>query len=133
MPVERCRIYLALLFGASFIVLTGLLGISVFKGLIYISDFITLLMSLFAVYSAHLGMIAGALFGPTNESRSKSLFWLAFGMALIWILILSARTIYFTFAASDSVSSLSDDLVKVGGMSSVLVGGAMSYIFNKKE
>ena len=133
MPLERCRIYLALLFGESFIVLTGLLGISVFKGLIYISDFITLLMSLFAVYSAHLGMIAGALFGPTNESRSKSLFWLAVGMALIWILILSARTIYFTFAASDSVSSLSDDLVKVGGMSSVLVGGAMSYIFNKKE
>lgn len=133
MPLERCRIYLTILFGASFVLQATLLWICVLKGLIYVPDFTTLLMSVFAVYSAHIGIIVGALFGPTNETRSRSFFWLAFGMASVWIAILAARTGYFTFAANDTMSSLSGDLVKYGGMSSVLVGGAMSYVFNKKE
>lgn len=133
MPLAQSRIYLAVLFVGSFVLQTLLLLTSLLRGLIYVSDFTTLLMSAFAVHSAHFGSILGALFGPISEKRSKALFWSAFALGSIWILILASRTAYFTFAASDSVSSLSDDLVKIGGISSVLVGAALSYFFNKKS
>src|SRR5215510_14068334 len=127
MPLLRCRIYLALLFIASFVVQCGLLLVSLWRGLIYSSDFTTLLVAAFAVHSAHFGAIFGALFGAADETRDKALFWIAFLLGLIWSFILAVRTGYFTFAqGSDTVTGLSDDLVKIGGISSVLVGGALS-------
>ena len=95
-------------------------------------DLQSLIIKLLAVYSVHLGVIAGGAFAqekarPPRTSTVASAAALL--MALVWNLLLVGRSLSFAFARQDSAADLIKYLETVSDYGSFLVVGALAFFF----
>jgi hypothetical protein len=99
------------------------------------SELVTLLGKLLTIYSIHLAVIIGAVFGQRKlpaRAKNPPSFLLATTLATVWNLLLVWRTLAFTFADRDSVTAVTAYLDTISGASSFLVVGVLAYYFSNK-
>lgn len=93
-----------------------------------------LILKLLAVYSVHLGVIAGGIFAQAKTRAPKASVVAAAGAILfagLWNLLLVGRSLAFAMAQQDSVTDLIKYLETVGDYGSFLVVAALAFFFSK--
>jgi hypothetical protein len=132
MKLVNAQNRILLVFVLSLLAVLSLVSVSYARKAIYSQDLRDLVVRFLAIYSIPLGVIIPGIFGKVS-SRGRlappRAFWTAVALALIWNLLLMGRTVFFTFAAEDQVSSLLDFINTVATASSFLTVGALSYFF----
>ena len=121
-----------LVFVLSLLAVLALVSISYAQRAIYSSDLRDVVVRFLAIYSIPLGVIIPGMFGRASSGKRlapRRAFWTALALALIWNLLIIGRTVFFTFATEDQVSSLLDFINTVATASSFLTVGALSYFF----
>ena len=104
------------------------------RGRMWPEEFTSIVQKLLATYAAQLGLVLGAVFAKQKASRGNpqpGLSWVALILAIIWNLLLAARSISFCFAQQDSVADLTKYLDTVGPAGAFLVAGVIAYFFGK--
>ena len=93
-----------------------------------------LILKLLAVYSVHLGVIAGGMFAQSRMRPVKPETPTAVAailMAAVWNLLLVGRSISFVISRQDSVADLIRYLGAVADYGSFLVVAALAFFFSK--
>jgi hypothetical protein len=93
-----------------------------------------LILKLLAIYSVHLGVIAGGMFGQSRmpDLRPGTATALtAIVMAVVWNLLLVGRSLSFVIWRQDSVAELIRYLGAVADYGSFLVVAALAFFFSK--
>jgi hypothetical protein len=119
-------------FVVSLLLALCLVGFSYGKNAIYAEDLRELTVRFLAIYSVPLGLIVSGIFAKSDSSKGVApgrAFWTAIALAAIWNALILGRTLLFTFAAEDQVSSLVDFISGVAAASSFLTVAALTYFF----
>ena len=104
------------------------------RGRMWPEEFTSIVQKLLATYAAQLGLVLGAVFAKQKASTGNpqlGLSWVALILAIIWNLLLAARTISFSLAQQDSIADLIKYFDTVGPAGAFLVAGAIAYFFGK--
>lgn len=92
-----------------------------------------LLIKLLTVYSVHLAIILGGIFGQQGRNKPTGLaFKIALAVSVIWNLLLVWRSVKFGLSAEDSAKELIEYLGDISSASAFLVAGALTYFFSKQ-
>ncbi len=97
-------------------------------------DLQALVLKLLAVYSVHLGVIAGGMFaqsGMRDVKPGTATAVTAILVALVWNLLLVGRSLSFAASKEDSVADLIKYLGAVADYGSFLVVAALAFFFAK--
>lgn len=100
------------------------------------ADMRILITSLFAIYSVHLAIIAGGLFGANKQSeqvQARLSMSFALTTATIWNLLILVRTIMFVADSHDSWLALKSFYELAASSGSFLVAGSLAYFFAARE
>jgi hypothetical protein len=137
MTFARARTILVLIFIFFFTFNNLLIVIPFVKNSYGSESLINIMTRILVVYSVHVAVILGGIFGQKNSPRdltSKDSFWIAFIVALLWNILLTWRCIVFTFIETDTTD---EDLIKyidtVAPASSFFVSGALTYFFTDQN
>ena len=128
--------------GARFVLLSVFIGflivqmvaLSIVNQKMWPDEFQAAILKVLAVYSVHLTVILGAIFGQTGtqvKDAPAELAWAAILLALLWNLLLGWRAVSFSLASQDSVQNLVKFYDGVSSTSSFLVAGALTFFFTK--
>lgn len=99
-------------------------------------DLQALILKLLAVYSVHLGVIAGGMFaksGLRDPKPSGVATISAILLAVVWNLLLVVRSLSFAGSRQDSAADLIKYLGTVADSGSFLVAAALAYFFAKNK
>ncbi|HLG12944.1 MAG TPA: hypothetical protein VJH03_00250 [Blastocatellia bacterium] len=135
MRTTRARLILVSVFLVFFVLMIGAIFVPFQKGEIYSESMLTLLKKLLAVYSVHLAVIFGGIFGQWKSGIDKVPtlpFWIGLVLVFIWNALLAWRFLVFCFSEKDTVGALSAYLDTVVPATSFLVAGALSFFFAKR-
>lgn len=137
MRLETARWGLFIVFIISLIGLAATLIIAFSSGEISSGSLTNMLTKLVAIYSVHLAVIVGGIFGrgtASPESMTPRLaFWAALVLAVVWNAGFLWRFIFFVVSADDTVERLSTYVETLAPVSSFLVAGALSFFFAKRD
>jgi hypothetical protein len=94
-----------------------------------------LVVLLLTVYSVHLSVIMGGLFGSGGSSirGNRGTAVVAITLSALWNLLLVVPVMMFCLAKQAVVADLQAELTDIAGMSSFLVAGMLSYYFSRRE
>ena len=99
-------------------------------------DLLALILKLLAVYSVHLGVIAGGMFaqsGMRDAKPSTATAMSAILLSLVWNLLLVGRSLSFVMSRQDSASDLMKYLETVADYGSFLVVAALAFFFTRNS
>jgi len=139
MKFSVAQLWILSVFVSSLLLELCLTGVSYAKNAIYTQDLRDLAVRFLAIYSVPLGLIISGIFAKSDSSKRVApnrAFWTAMALAAIWNALILGRTVLFTFAAEDQVSTLLDFITGVAAASSFLTVAALTYFFttsNDKE
>ena len=133
MNITKARSLIISVFVISFVIITLLVIIPFAKGYYGSESLLNLMQKILIVYSIHLGVISGGIFGQGASEKkltSPLAFNLAFIMSLIWNILLIWRCISFNFIETDTTDvDLAQYIDNIAPASSFLVSGALAYFF----
>jgi hypothetical protein len=139
MKFSVAQLWILSVFVASLLLELCLVGGSYARNAIYPQDLRDLAIRFLAIYSVPLGLIISGIFAKSDSSERVApsrAFWTAIALAAIWNALILGRTLLFTFASEDQVSTLVDFISGVAAASSFLTVAALTYFFttsNDKE
>lgn len=132
---NNARVILIFNFIFFFVSIILLLIFPFLKSEITSETLIDLLKKIISIYSVHFGVIVGGVFGKDFSSEvltSKTPFWLAFVLTLIWNILMTWPMIIFSFTTMYTDQNISDYIDSIPTLSSFLVSGSLAYFFAKK-
>jgi fatty acid desaturase len=132
---NNARIALTFNFVFFFFSIVLLLIFPFLKSEITSETLIDLMKKVISIYSVHFGVIIGGIFGKDVSSEvlaSKTPFWLAFVLTLIWNILITWPMIIFSFTTMSTDQDVSDYIDAIPTLSSFLVSGSLAYFFAKK-
>ena len=138
MTINKARVMLLVPFLGSLIIHILAIMTVYQAGAIYRDDLTTLLPKVLTIYSVHLAVIFGGIFGQ-QARRGKQVpataFWIALTVTLLWNLLLVWRSISFALIAfnmgEDRINDYLAYLDIVSSTGAFLVVGALAYFFSK--
>lgn len=135
MTITRAQVALAAAFVVSLLIQVGLIFYSQYKGAIYPDEQTTIISKLLGVYAVHLAVIIGGIFSQQVDKLQRvpvAAFWFAMALAVIWNLLLTSRTVSFTFSKVDDINDYISFLTTISSASSFLVMAAIAFFFTKR-
>lgn len=130
--IWRVRITLLTMFITAF-VLQLVCVTAVYKSM-WPDEYVQVMVKLFGIYSVHLSVILGAIFGgkpPDHAQPPRLLTPIAVALAALWNVLIGWRTVAFAFTAGEKVTDLIAYLDGVSAASAFLVTGLLTTYFIK--
>jgi hypothetical protein len=133
MTINQARLSLVVIFLGSLVIqATAFFSIGQYM---WPEEMQALILKLLAVYSVHLGVIAGGMFaqsGTRNVKSGTATAVAAILLALVWNLLLVGRSLSLVIWRQDSVADLIRYLGAVADYGSFLVAAALAFFFSSK-
>jgi hypothetical protein len=136
MHVVQARVGIVAVFVLGLVIQAVFVILPFLRGYIDSDDVQALLLKLLDVYSVHLAVVFGGIFGQARSGRisvSRAAFWVAFILAVIWNLLLLWRSLSFGLMSIGTVKDLKEYLEAVASASSFLVAGSLAYFFSERS
>lgn len=139
MTITRARVCLLSVFLTALILQSVAMAYAFLKSRIYSNELSDLILALLQIYSVHLAICIGGIFGgffvgssKTTKLTPNNYFWIAFLLVLVWNLFVVWRSVAFGFVGVGTVPEVGDYLKQVSAYSTWLVAGCLTFYFSKK-